>query len=771
LGGGKRRLRVGRQEDAHEFLVHLLDRIKDLELKAAGINQNKTNWRASLPTPRLDETTVIHRIFGGYLRSQVTCHKCHHKSNTYDPFLDLSLEVASHRTQSLMAAFKEFTRKEVLDRENLYRCGNCRRDVIASKQLTVFRPPLSLIVQLKRFSFAAASFGGGSKKHHFGGFGGGGGAKITKAIAFPLHLSLPLSDGRHCEYTLTGVVVHVGGSVRSGHYTAFVNAGGGKWYHADDDYVKSVSENVVKKQKDAYVLFYCRKEVKLELPSVPLRNDVQEEIKVSPSISTQKKKQKTASVITTPAVTTNKVSPKMTEDNCVESVQMAATSSGTSEEESGSGESEDDGWENVRKSLDGQMKKVATPEEEEAGEAAMPSVPKKKAPLEPTAREKNAANKTTSQKKSVTTDDDDSSTSSSSSSSSGSSSSSSSSSSSASSDKESNGPNSCSKTTPQASPLKRGAVSLPKNPIDSKSENVSSDSSSDSDSSSTSSSEVKRPVPAKNSQQKQSNNKSMTLSSSDDSSDSGSESSSSSSSSSQTPSSQPDTKSGMNQQPPKKIQMSSSSDSDSDSSSSSSSSSDSSSSSALQNNVKPTITSKQKPKPKIIVVDRGLQQGKLSVIASPSRQLWKPSAALSSSKTTSDSLILGNTSIDKWDDDDNNDNDNIKEKRETILKSEMKKSQLQKRKMRLDKWDSVLDEGKKKKVKTKTDGASAMVPLSPKENPFHRIQSSLQKMQKGRRKGSSGAKGKGKGGEYLKKRGVGGGMGNGFKSSTTRNKT
>ena len=70
------KFRPGRQEDAHEFLVHLLDAMNDGELRAAGIDQNQSGWRDRLPFPRLDETTFIHRIFGGYLRSQVRCTRC-----------------------------------------------------------------------------------------------------------------------------------------------------------------------------------------------------------------------------------------------------------------------------------------------------------------------------------------------------------------------------------------------------------------------------------------------------------------------------------------------------------------------------------------------------------------------------------------------------------------------------------------------------------------------------------------------------------------------
>jgi ubiquitin carboxyl-terminal hydrolase 36/42 len=246
-----------------------------------GIDQKKSGWRDSLPIPRLDETTFVHRMFGGYLRSQVRCTKCKYNSNTYDPFLDLSLEVSHKKANSISAAFSQFTRKETLDEQNKWKCSGCKRRVCATKQLTVFRPPLSLCIQLKRFSFGGGGYGyhgGGGGFGHFSLKGMGmmrGGSKISKQVEFPATLKLPLSDGRKCEYSLTGVIIHIGGSATSGHYTAFVKKpapmGKYQWHHMDDSYVTDVSERTVLSQKNAYVLFYCRKEVKLEFPTLPPR--------------------------------------------------------------------------------------------------------------------------------------------------------------------------------------------------------------------------------------------------------------------------------------------------------------------------------------------------------------------------------------------------------------------------------------------------------------------------------------------------------------------
>lgn len=60
--------RIVSQEDAHEFLREVLDSMSSTCLRLRGV-------KTSAPG-RLAETTLMHRIFGGYLRSQVLGWSC-----------------------------------------------------------------------------------------------------------------------------------------------------------------------------------------------------------------------------------------------------------------------------------------------------------------------------------------------------------------------------------------------------------------------------------------------------------------------------------------------------------------------------------------------------------------------------------------------------------------------------------------------------------------------------------------------------------------------
>ncbi|XP_072978058.1 ubiquitin carboxyl-terminal hydrolase 23 [Typha angustifolia] len=227
-----RNFRNFRQEDAHEYMVNLLE------------SMHKCCLPSGVPTesPNAYEKSLIHMIFGGRLRSQVKCMQCSYCSNKFDPFLDLSLEIV--KANSLRKALSHFTEVEQLDGgERQYQCQRCKQKVRALKQLTIHKAPNVLTIHLKRFD------------SHIPG------QKIDKRVDFESTLDLKpfVSDPPEgdLKYTLYGVLVHAGWSTQSGHYYCYVRTSSGMWHSLDDNKVYQVSEKTVLAQK-AYMLFYFR---------------------------------------------------------------------------------------------------------------------------------------------------------------------------------------------------------------------------------------------------------------------------------------------------------------------------------------------------------------------------------------------------------------------------------------------------------------------------------------------------------------------------------
>ncbi|KAF7728862.1 Ubiquitin carboxyl-terminal hydrolase 36 [Apophysomyces ossiformis] len=232
-------LRLRRQEDAHEFLMFLLSAIQKSSLHGLG----KVN-------PKLEETTLLHQIFGGRIQSQLRCQRCKAVSNTYEPFLDISVDL--HGAKSLENALKNFIKVDIIggkDPANRYKCDACKQMVIAGKQMTIHRLPTNLTIHLKRFAFDLRY---GSMR------------KVMNTIKYPefLDMSPYVSKEKNINrnqsrYRLYAVLVHFGVGCSSGHYYAYVKNSSGKWYRMDDEDVSPVSTQEVFSQQ-AYILFYER---------------------------------------------------------------------------------------------------------------------------------------------------------------------------------------------------------------------------------------------------------------------------------------------------------------------------------------------------------------------------------------------------------------------------------------------------------------------------------------------------------------------------------
>ncbi|CAH8363979.1 unnamed protein product [Eruca vesicaria subsp. sativa] len=229
------RLGNGKQEDAHEFLRFVVDTMQSVCIKASEYDMPKTN--------KLEDTTLIGLTFGGYLRSKIKCMKCQEKSERRERIMDLTVEIDGD-ISTLEDALRRFTRTEILDGENKYKCGRCDSYERAKKKLRITEPPNVLTIALKRFQ--SGKFG-----------------KLNKLIKFPETLDLaPYVSGgseKSHDYKLYGVIVHLDtmNTTVSGHYVCYVRNSQNKWYNADDNTVVTYDvERVL--SKGAYMLFYAR---------------------------------------------------------------------------------------------------------------------------------------------------------------------------------------------------------------------------------------------------------------------------------------------------------------------------------------------------------------------------------------------------------------------------------------------------------------------------------------------------------------------------------
>ena len=146
---------------------------------------------------------------------------------------------------NLYSLLNYFSMSEQLDKNNEWKCGNCKKKVSASKKLSIYYVPRLLIICLKRF-----------KKQNSYYY-----SKNNEYIDFPLE-NLDMGkyicgpDKDHSIYDLFAVSQHYG-DTGGGHYTAICK-NGGKWYNYNDSSCSSSSPANVT-TSSAYVLFYRRR--------------------------------------------------------------------------------------------------------------------------------------------------------------------------------------------------------------------------------------------------------------------------------------------------------------------------------------------------------------------------------------------------------------------------------------------------------------------------------------------------------------------------------
>ncbi|CDQ71748.1 unnamed protein product [Oncorhynchus mykiss] len=125
------------QQDAQEFLCELLDKVQH-ELESTGTHTPPAGVSTGQRHLIKQVLSIVNTIFHGQLLSQVTCLACDHRSNTVEPFWDLSLEFperyhsnsresAAQVSCQLTEMLAKFTETEALE-GNIYACDQCNSE-------------------------------------------------------------------------------------------------------------------------------------------------------------------------------------------------------------------------------------------------------------------------------------------------------------------------------------------------------------------------------------------------------------------------------------------------------------------------------------------------------------------------------------------------------------------------------------------------------------------------------------------------------------------
>ncbi|XP_043219713.1 ubiquitin carboxyl-terminal hydrolase 8-like [Amphibalanus amphitrite] len=252
MGRHHGRFRGSAQQDAHEFLMYLLDFLHEDLNEVHRKQPLKEQENDGVPDARAaklawddfkgSNRSFILNLFWGQHKSTLRCSRCGNQSVKFETFSHLSVPMPARSSRcSLSECIQLYMAGDTISG---WTCPKCKSSIEATKRLDIWRLPPVLIIHIQRF------------------YNDGLWRKKQSNVQFPLE-NLDMSPYvinkdaryRHHKYHLYGVVNHFG-SMESGHYTAFCRAPNtGRWHKFDDHEVYQLNSGSVQSSA-GYILFY-----------------------------------------------------------------------------------------------------------------------------------------------------------------------------------------------------------------------------------------------------------------------------------------------------------------------------------------------------------------------------------------------------------------------------------------------------------------------------------------------------------------------------------
>lgn len=266
---GFNHLFTGEQNDPHEFMAFLLDRIHNSKQSnvTIAIPDNIENldiyyklYIKNMKSRYENDYSFFVKNFYYYILNCVECYKCKNKSYDVCPSDIMCVSIPSIKQDTNITIYdclNEMFRVETIDYK-CEKCGNTENNRIEKKLLS---KPKTIIIKIKRYisdNFMNRLF------------------KVNKMIHYPevINLNSYICGDNLNDYELYGVINHTG-TMQGGHYYSFIkkpllnnmkinntdtetktSSFNNQWICCNDSQVSNISDTEALSSQYAYILFY-----------------------------------------------------------------------------------------------------------------------------------------------------------------------------------------------------------------------------------------------------------------------------------------------------------------------------------------------------------------------------------------------------------------------------------------------------------------------------------------------------------------------------------
>ena len=253
----------GEQNDPHEFMAYLLDKLHDSQKKSKKISKasnfdnldlySKLYYNNYKSTYENNYSSFV-KNFYYYILTVIQCNKCKTISNDVSPndILCLSIpdeflnKTINNNELTIYNCLNDMFKVESIQYK-CEKCNNYENNIMEKKILTKSK---TLILKIKRYYTLGNRI-----------------VKNNKNVKYPsiLNMNTYCIGTNECtslNYELYGIINHIGG-LNSGHYYSFIkkynennNKFNKQWYCCNDSQVSEISNKEACTSENAYILFY-----------------------------------------------------------------------------------------------------------------------------------------------------------------------------------------------------------------------------------------------------------------------------------------------------------------------------------------------------------------------------------------------------------------------------------------------------------------------------------------------------------------------------------
>ena len=245
----------GDQNDPHELMVYLLDKLHDSKKTNISISESTNLDSLDLYSKLFYENykkkyennySLFVKNYYYFILSCIQCDKCKHISNNISPSDILTVCIPSIERDdiNIYDCLNDMFKIENIQ-YNCEKCNNMENNIIEKK---IMNSPKTVIIKIKKYY--------SNEKRLF---------KNNKFIKYPLILDMMpyiITTDTHKKYELYAIINHIG-ILNSGHYYSYIKKYNSKthkflnqWYCCNDSNVSEISIEEVLNSQNAYILFY-----------------------------------------------------------------------------------------------------------------------------------------------------------------------------------------------------------------------------------------------------------------------------------------------------------------------------------------------------------------------------------------------------------------------------------------------------------------------------------------------------------------------------------